>query len=283
MFTLFSGLFLRIVSNPIANACQKKLGENSSSLLVNFYISLIMSVGCVIPVFTIDWTNYAPEFWGYVFLAGLFCSLGTICLIKALHLGELSILGPLNSYKAVIGLISAYLLLGELPTKFAICGVILIVFGSLCLINPSGQLQNNKKMWLSIGLRIIALIFTGCEASILKKIILLSSPQISFILWCFSGLVFGALFIPLFGKKLHAIKSGEIPLYILSAVCLSVMQFSTNIVFSRMEVGSALALFQLSAIINLFLGYKIFKEGGMIRKLVGTLIMITGSIIILTN
>ena len=50
-----------------------------------------------------------------------------------------------------------------------------------------------------------------------------------------------------------------------------------------MEVGSALALFQLSAIINLFLGYKIFKEGGMIRKLVGTLIMITGSIIILTN
>ena len=59
------------------------------------------------------------------------------------------------------------------------------------------------------------------------------------------------------------------------------MQYTTNIVFARMEVGSALALFQLSSIINLFLGYKIFHEGGMVRKLIGTIVMIIGAVMIL--
>lgn len=276
-------LFLRIISNPIANACQKKLGETTSSLSVNFYISLIMSLGCIIPAFFVNWLTFSLEFWGYVFLAGLFCSLGTVCLIKALYYGELSILGPLNSYKSIIGLISAFLLLGELPTSMAIGGVILIVLGSLCLISPTKSTLNKKSLWLSVGLRFIALLFTGCEASILKKIILLSSPQISFILWCFSGLIFGALLIPIFGRKLEAVNRSDWKMYIIAAICLSLMQFSTNIVFSCMEVGSALALFQLSAIVNLFLGYKIFKEGNMLRKFVGTIIMIVGSVIILCN
>ena len=48
-----------------------------------------------------------------------------------------------------------------------------------------------------------------------------------------------------------------------------------------MEVGTALALFQLSSIVNLFLGYKIFKEGNIIRKLIGTLVMISGAVLIL--
>ena len=111
MIALYIPLFLRIISNPIANACQKKLSETTSSLSVNFYISLIMSLGCIIPAFFVNWTTFSLEFWGNVFLAGLFCSLGTVCLIKALYYGELSILGPLNSYKSIIGLISAFLLL----------------------------------------------------------------------------------------------------------------------------------------------------------------------------
>ena len=131
MFVLLTALTLRILSNPVANACQKYLGERVSSLSVNFYIALIMSAGCIIPAFRHNWSVYTPEFWLYVFLAGLFCSAGTICLIKALKLGELSILGPLNSYKSVIGLISAFLLLGELPSLNGIAGIFLIVGGSL--------------------------------------------------------------------------------------------------------------------------------------------------------
>ena len=280
MFVLLTALTLRIFSNPVANACQKRLGERASSLSVNFYIALIMSAGCIIPAFRHNWSVYTPEFWLYVFLAGLFCSAGTICLIKALKLGELSILGPLNSYKSVIGLISAFLLLGELPSLNGIAGILLIVAGSLVLISPSGSVERGKTFWYSVLLRIMALVFTGCEASILKKIIILSSPEISFILWCFSGALFGGLFMIFTKNKLEYPKLSDWKLYILAALCLGIMQFSTNVVFIRMEVGTALALFQLSSIVNLFLGFKIFHEGGMIRKFIGTIIMITGAVMI---
>ena len=281
MFVLPLALIFRIVSNPIANACQKKLGEANSSLWVNFYVNLLMSIVCVIPAFLVNWRVYSAEFWCYVLGAGLFCSLGTVCLIKALYYGELSILGPLNSYKSVVGLISAFFLLGELPPLVSIFGIFLIVVGSLILITPNKGNCLAKNLWLSIALRVLALVFTGFEASMLKKIILLSSPQISFILWCFSGLVFGSVFVAFCGKKFNFPQKNDWKLYFLAAICLSVMQFSTNIVFSKMEVGPALALFQLSSVVNLFLGFKIFHEGDMIRKFIGTVIMIIGSVMIL--
>ena len=240
-----------------------------------------MSIACIIPAFQYDWRIFGYEFWLYVLLAGLFCSLGTICLIKALKLGELSILGPLNSYKSIVGLVSAFVLLGELPSITGIAGILLITAGSLVLITPSAAACRDKNFWISIFLRILALVFTGCEASILKKIILLSSPETSFILWCFSGVLFSAVFIPLTGKKFKLPAFSDFKFYLLAAFCLGIMQFSTNIVFSKMEVSTALALFQLSSIVNLFLGFKIFHERNMLRKLAGTIIMITGSILIL--
>ena len=207
--------------------------------------------------------------------------MGTVCLIKALKLGELSVLGPLNSYKAIVGLVSAFLLLGELPSGYGIFGIFFIAAGSLILISPAQNKKCDKNFWISIILRILALVFTGCEASILKKIILLSSPEISFILWCFSGALFSGIFIILAGKKIERPEKADLKFYILAAFCLGIMQFSTNIVFSKMEVGTALALFQLSSIVNLFLGFKIFHEGDMLRKFIGTVIMIIGAVMIL--
>ena len=145
MSILTIALVSRILANPVANVCQKKLVESTSSLVVNFYTSLILSIGCIVPALGINWTSYSVEFWLYVFCAGLFCSMGTICLIKALNYGELSILGPLNSYKSVVGLISAFLLLGEFPSRLAMVGVGLIIVGSFYLISPKKSNNYGKK------------------------------------------------------------------------------------------------------------------------------------------
>ena len=48
-----------------------------------------------------------------------------------------------------------------------------------------------------------------------------------------------------------------------------------------MNVGYALALFQLSTIISIFLGYRIFKEQNIKKKLLGAVIMIAGSVVII--
>lgn len=59
------------------------------------------------------------------------------------------------------------------------------------------------------------------------------------------------------------------------------MQYSTNYVFLKMNVSYALALFQLSAIVSVFLGYKIFSEKNIAKKLFGSVIMVIGAVLII--
>ena len=62
---------------------------------------------------------------------------------------------------------------------------------------------------------------------------------------------------------------------------LATMQLTTNFVFKHMAVGYALALFQLSTLVNLWFGYKFFHETDMKKKFIGTLIMLIGSMVVI--
>src|SRR5216683_1366200 len=53
----------------------------------------------------------------------------------ALRSADLSVLGPINAYKAVLSLLLAVVLIGELPTLFGLIGVALIVAGSYLVID----------------------------------------------------------------------------------------------------------------------------------------------------
>ena len=59
------------------------------------------------------------------------------------------------------------------------------------------------------------------------------------------------------------------------------MQYSTNYVFSKMNVSYALALFQLSTIFSLYLGANIFKEDNILKKTIATIIMLIGATILI--
>ena len=284
MLTTICALCFRIFSNPIANMLQKTLVERHSAILINLYSYGLLSLACVINVCMVDYnfTSYSFNFWNYVILAGFLCTLGTVCLIKALQYGELSVLGPINSYKCLVGLLFGFVILGEIPSVKAILGVLLIICGSWFIFDTvkegfSFKLFKRK----DIVLRFCALFLTGAEAAVLKKIILISSPEECFILWCFSGFAFSLILVLLLKKKFQPLFKKDIFAIFIIAVCLGLMQFSTNIVFEKLDVGLSLALFQLSSIVAIIFGYKVFKESNVIKKLLGAVIMIVGSCLIL--
>ena len=283
MLTTLCALGFRIFSNPIANMLQKALSERHSAVLINLYSYGLLSLACIISVCIGDynWVSYGFNFWSYVILAGFLCTLGTVCLIKALQCGELSVLGPINSYKCLVGLLFGFMILGEVPSVKAILGVLLIICGSWFIFDTvkegfSFKLFKRK----DIILRFCALFLTGAEAAV-KKIILISSPEECFILWCFSGFVFSLILVLLLKKKFQPLFKKDLLSIFVIAVCLGLMQFSTNIVFEKLNVGLSLALFQLSSIVAIVFGYKIFKESQIVKKLIGAVIMIVGSCLIL--
>lgn len=282
MFGTLTALFLRVVSNPLANVFQKKICAENSSLLCNFYTYFILGILCIPFAFQVNWAILPKEFWIYAIIAGFLCSVGNACLVKALQIGELSVLGPINSYKCIVGMFVAIIVLHEIPSFVGVLGMVLIIWGSWFVFDTQKEgfsLELLKRK--DIILRFTALFLMGIEAVFLKKVILLSSPVISFMLWCWAGAFFAFWLIFCFRKKFELIKKSDIQKYVIVCSMLATMQLTTNFVFKHIEVGYALALFQLSTLVNLWFGYKFFHETDMKKKLIGTLIMIVGSVIVI--
>lgn len=278
-------ILIRVFSNPVANVFQKQLtNRGNNPMVVNFVTYLILSAVCIVPALSVDWGAMPREFWFNCALVGLFGGVGNAFLVKALQQGELSVLGPINSYKSVVGIIVGVIVLGEIPNWYGLLGVALIIGGSYFVLNtPDEKFSWRLLKRKDIRYRIYAMVFTAIEAVFIKKVILLSSATTSFIIWCWFGAL--ASFIVLFffasPKDLIQIKPKDVPLFLYVAVCVGLAQFMTNFVFARMDVGYALALFQLSTIVSVFLGYKVFHEQGIRNKLIGSAIMIAGSVVII--
>ena len=274
MFYVLSSVAARIVSNSYLNVFQKILtNKDNKPSVVNFYTYLGLSILCLclFPFFNL---SLSQDLIFNFIIMGILGALGNYYIIKALSIGELSSLAPINSYKPVVALIIAFLYLKETPSLLALLGILLIITGTYVLYEKG---EYNKK---AVFYRVLALIFSGSEAVFIKKIIMLTNIPTSFALWAISGLIFSTLFIMV---SKHRLKLPSIKYQGLLILSVAIMQYSTNYVFSKINVSYALALFQLSTLLSVFLGVNIFHERDIKRKIVASLIMIFGALIIILN
>lgn len=279
-------IFLRIISNPFSNVVQKHLAKTSNPLFINFFTYFLLSILCIPLAIYLDWTDFTASFWTYAIMGGLFGGVGNAFLIKAIEKGELSVLGPINSYKSLVGIVFGFLLLKEIPSLIGVVGIIFIIAGSYFIFDTIEERFSVRLLLRKdIVFRIIALICTAIEAVFIKKVILLSSVMASFIVWSVFGALFSMILMLVLWKKSYVIsfKISDIKLYSLLVLSVAIMQASTNYVFNKINVGYALALFQLSSLLCVFLGYKFFNEKNLLKKLIGASIMILGSVIIILN
>lgn len=273
VISLLTGIIVRIFSNSGLNVFQKLLTERGGhSSVVNFYtyfgLSLISLV--MLPFLSIQMS--ADLVLNFICM-GLLGALGNYFIIKALSKGELSSLAPINSYKPIVALIIGFLYLKEVPSYAAVLGICLIIFGTFIMYSQK-LITNNE----AVLYRIYALIFSGTEAVFIKKVLLLTGVAESFVLWSFAGLLFSSFFILISKKPLKIV---SIKYQLLLVLSVAFMQYSTNFVFSKINVAYALAIFQLSTILSVFLGISIFDEKNLMRKICASCIMVAGAVLIL--
>ncbi|MFL5740103.1 MAG: EamA family transporter [Flavisolibacter sp.] len=289
--TLLTSLavLLRILSNPLGNLYQKNLtGRGHHPLLVNFLSYFLLSLFCIVLIPGQWGSKLSPVFWIYSLLGATVGSLGNGFLVKALQKGELSILGPINSYKSIVGIIVGIFLLGEFPNLWGIVGVAIIVAGSYLVLDTTEERFSWALLRRSeIQFRIWAMILTAIEAVFVKKLILASNVTIAFISWCMSGALFSFFLLPVFGvkpgKEFSRIHVADLKIYVLLILCIGTMQFTTNYAFAHMPVGYALSLFQLSTLVSVVLGYRVYREKDIRKKLIGAGVMMFGSVIIILS
>ena len=271
-------ILFRIFSNSFSNVFQKKLTKSGeAATCINCINYILMSLISIPLLLLVNFSLITPEFWLYAIAGGITGAIGNCFMVLTLKQGELSVLGPINSYKAIVGMIFGIFLLHEYPNIYGLLGIGLIIIGSYFILeSPKALLRKD------IQYRIYALIFTAIEAVFIKKVIILSSIASSFIISSFLGAIFSYLIMRILeNEKLHIPTKKNSIMYISTTLCFAIMTFTTAYVFKYMNVGYALSLFQLSIILNVILGYKLFNEKKLIKKLLGSLIILIGSAAIL--
>src|SRR4029079_18453017 len=73
--------------------------------------------------------------WTNMLVAALLAVTGNVLIVYALSEADMSVLGPINAYKSVVGLILGIFVIGDRRPVMGLTGVVLIVAGSYFVID----------------------------------------------------------------------------------------------------------------------------------------------------
>lgn len=291
---MMTALFVatRIIANPVSNVFQKRLADAPANPV--FIIAATHGLLAVVALpflAQMRLSSLTTGFWVNMTISAILAVVGNVLLVYALKSGDLSVLGSINAYKAVLSLVLGIFLIGEVPSAVGLVGVLLILSGSYFVVDRTeGQLYRNAFVQFfrerGVQYRFAALACSATEAVFLKRAVLQSSPLLAFLLWSTLGLLVASVFVAkvLTGQVRTEMKRfrQHWSTYGWLALTTGLMQVTTLLTFGVMQVGYSLALFQLSTLISVFLGYRYFQERNIARRLFGSVVMIIGAVLIAT-
>lgn len=315
---LVFGLVLgRIAAASWANVLQKRaindttvLGERPSALELLLAIWMIMVVvlspwwGTAL-VQALSGTSagtlaeeqaVAPNwfaFWGWMVVACALEMPGNFLLLRSIQRTDLSIFGPLSSYKPIVGMLLGWWILSELPTVFGVIGTGIVLAGSLLLADRSRSV--NKEGTVNLGFRdsgvrdrLLAVALTAAGSIFLKLAMKHQDTITSLSAWSLVSWLMALLWLSI-GAIRSRNKRLAVPRFIRIALQADVlgiaasmilMQWLTIAVFQVMHVGYALALFQLGSLVSVYLGHRLFGEVDFWRRMLAASIMFVGATVI---
>jgi drug/metabolite transporter (DMT)-like permease len=294
MIWIILTLTARISTSCSSSVIQKILIQRRWSSPMILAVSLSIVAGSLVAwaIVTSQFTRLPQQsFWMGIAIASVLDVAGNLLLVRAIGHGDMSVIGPLNSYKPLVGVALGVLMLGELPTFWGYAGIIVIVAGSLLLLQPktNKSWMRNSRPTKPVCDRLMSILFTASASIFLKNAIQSSNPAQAYVGWsvgcCLLAWISVAITYQKSSSATQAISSNQIAndwiLLASSGLSFLVMQGATIWLFAQMHVGYALALFQLASIIQVFLGRKLFREDKFLRRLIASLVMTIGATMVL--
>jgi len=279
----------RLLFSAFSNVFQKQLTHRGfDSLFIVFSAYLVLAVICLPLLFLFDPFSLSPTFWINIFFAALLDMAGTVYLVISLSKTDLSVFGPLNAYKVVVSMILAMIFIGEIPNLQGFFGVAVIVAGSYFLF-PAKTAQQSRIWTLlkdkGVQYRFLSILLFSIGTLPLKTAVVNGGALATTVFWCLLGLPLAAMTQWFFikGKLQENMTKAQanIQSFIYLGCLIFLMQYMTMLVFSQLFVAYSLALFQLSMVLQVFLGYRIFNEQYIWRRLSACLVMVAGSLLVL--
>jgi drug/metabolite transporter (DMT)-like permease len=264
----------RLVFSSFANVFQKKLAHQG---LHPFYIVmasyLVLSIICLPLLLALNPSELSSSFWINIFFAALLDMAGTLFLVMSLSKTDLSV----------------FAFIGEIPNLQGFIGVGIIVLGSYFLFPASGNINKSRLLHLvlekGVQYRFLSILLFSIGTLPLKQAVVIGDALATTVFWCLIGfplaIIAHTVFLKDNFKGDFAQSKNNLPQFLYLGILIFLMQYMTMIVFSQLLIAYSLALFQLAMVLQVFLGYRIFNEKHIMRRLAASMVMIVGSLLVL--
>ncbi len=277
--------FLTAFSESMKDVFSKKSLKNIDEYIVSWALRFFALPFLLPLLFIIEVPAVGRQFLIALFVSGSLNVLTTILYMKAIKYSDLSISVPMVTFTPLFLLLTSPLLVGEFPTLHGLAGIILIVTGSYTLNlkeKSKGYLAPFKFLIKEKGPKLmLAVAFIWSITSNLDKLgVQDSSP----IFWAIAVNIYicAAMFpfmiyksrknlfqIPLYAKAL-------LPIGLFTALTVIFQMTAINLTL----VAYVISIKRTSVIMSVLFGFLLFKEKGIKERILGSLLMIAGVIMI---
>ncbi len=269
---LFSGLTSVFAKNGI---------NNIDSLLATFLRTIVISLFIfIILIFNNSLSNItvlSSKTYLFILLSGISNTLLWICYFKALALGDVSKVTPIDKTSIILTLLLSYILLHEPITSIKVVSMILILSGTFISINKTSTDYKESNKWILYA--VLTAIFTS-TTTILSKIGL-DKRYTDTTTFLRTLVVMVILTIIVISKKkyktIKQITKKNLLFIILSGLTTSL---SWLFYFKALSIGEASIVFpieKLSLVVSIIFSKIFLKEHLSKKQLLGIIIIIIGT------
>jgi uncharacterized membrane protein len=236
-------------------------------------------------LFFVKTPTLTKDFWLALFFGGGINAMCTILYMKAIKQTALSLTVPLVAFTPLFLLLTSPIMVGEFPDLSGIGGIVLIVIGSYVLnfsAKTHGYLAPFRALFKESGARLMLLVafLWSITANCDKIGIRNSSP----LFWSIAATIFmSVVLIPIMlykspraVKQIPAVFKKLLPIGFFCALTVIFQMLAVSLTL----VAHVIAIKRTSTVMSVAWGHFIFKEEGLINRLLGASIMVVGVLLI---
>ena len=267
---------------------RKRLVEEFSPIFVQTTTRIFLFIVSILGLIFLNLTIKNDLFWVYSFISAFIAVIGTTMTTKALKKGDLSIIGPLMVLMPILTTISGIFLVNEIPSALGVLGIIVIAIGgyishldthNLKNSQPFKKIIHNPNIQLAVSAIVLLSIGNGFQKLAINNSDIVTNI-IAFGIFYFSiSLVIMLNFNKNAKQDINTVlKHPKHP--IIGGIAQTVSTVLAQATFGLMNIGYATSLFRTSMIFQVYLGGKYFKEKNMKQRIIGTIIILMGAVMI---
>ncbi|WP_139891182.1 EamA family transporter [Bacillus sp. D386] len=282
LLALLAALFAALTS-ILAKIGINNVNSNLATAIRTFVV-LIMAYAVV--RITGQWDELYtihPKAWIFIILSGITTGLSWLCFFKAIQIGDVSKVVPIDKSSVIITIILSFIILQEPLTPLVIAGGVVITIGTFILIGKREKKKKEGYLQSYIFLAVLSAVFAALTSILAKIGIEDVDSNVATFIRTVVILIFAwsIVFFQRTQKDLKTISNRSYLFLILSGIATGLSWLCYFAAIQIGQVSIVAPIDKFSVVITMVLSFIILKEKPNKNTIIGGIAITIGTILLI--